>query len=107
MESVYLNDQIITEKRNLFSLTSTHDIAFNNQQYQIVLKVLDAFKGVLQVQLLKDGVLLDTQVDGMTYNENSEHNSPREQIKSFLLSFAIYGIIGGVIGLLVGIGMSV
>ena len=56
-EYVYVNDELVSEKRSM-SVLSEHEFSLNNHNYKVEFEVLDKLKGELACRLYCDGKMV-------------------------------------------------
>lgn len=94
-ETVYINDNPVSEKRNLFSTNGTHTFQHQGKQYKVTFDVTNILTGKLTCKLFIDETLQAEQTKA--YVESSTQG-----ILTFLKTFLIFVLVGGGIGLIAG-----
>lgn len=88
-ETVYLNDNPVSEQRNLTSLNSKHQFRHEGKEYRVKFAVISTLRGELECHLEVDGELLSRQTKAWI-----EDLSTRDWILK-LLPFFIVGLVSG------------
>ncbi|WP_235312412.1 hypothetical protein [Paraglaciecola algarum] len=95
LEIVYINDNPVSEKRNLFSTNGTHVFQHQGKEYKVIFETTSILRGELICKLY---------IDGKSYAEQTKAyvESSAKGAKTFLKSFLTFVVIGGGVGFLVG-----
>lgn len=91
-ESVYCDQALVSEKRNLLSLTGRHEFEQNQIKYKVAIKVTNLILGRVECCLYKNDKLIDTQTKAII-------KGPKSFFKIILGGFAV-GVILGAVGFL-------
>lgn len=95
METVYINDNPVSEKRNLCSTNGTHTFQHQGKEYKVIFEMTSILRGELVCKLYIAGKLHAEQTKA--YIESSAKGA-----KIFLKSFLTFVVIGGGVGFLLG-----
>ncbi len=60
-ETIYVNDNPVSEQRNLFNVSTTHTFKHSGKQYQVTFQVSNVFTGKVECNLFEEGQLQATQ----------------------------------------------
>ena len=96
METLYLNDNPVSEKRNLFSTSGTHTFQHQGKKYKVIFEMTSILRGELVCKLYIDGRLHMEQTKA--YLESSSKG-----LLTFLKTFLIFVLIGSGVGFLAGL----
>ncbi|MCL1147474.1 hypothetical protein AB4298_06370 [Shewanella sp. 10N.261.52.F9] len=86
-ETIYLNDEVITEKRS-FGMRSSHQFCHLGSDYEVRFKVTSLFKGTVECSLYRSGEHLATETKAFLDKDNK---SARKQIFMCFVAGLIFG----------------
>lgn len=98
MEQVYVNDQLVSEKRS-FRFKSVHNFMLGEKQASIIVAVSSIFKGPYIIEFWLDGHKVDS--DEWNYRRMIRHSKEINANKSMwqvVGTYFIYGMLGGFLG---------
>lgn len=87
-ETVYVNDNPVSSKRELLKTQSNHQFVHNGHQYQVRYHITSLMRGDLECKVLKDGALLASQSKAFL---SSSKRSWFNILKMFVVGF-IFGL---------------
>ncbi len=94
MERIYVNGELIIEKRNLTKLNPVHQFSHNGINYEIEIQSVSIKLGEIHIVLIKDGVHFQTQ---KFIALKPFRNSPLTK-KQAILNLAMWAAVGFVVG---------
>ncbi len=101
-EQVYINDQLVSEKRS-FRFKSVHHFQLNGQQASITISVGNLLKGPYTIEFWLDGTRVDS--DEWNYQRllaQAKSAHANKSLGQVMGVYFIYGMIGGFVGALFG-----
>lgn len=91
-ESVYLNNELVSEKRNLHKKSEHEFEDKNNNSYQIEISVSDLYKGSLECKVYKNDELIKTF-------KTILNTAKKKQTLSLIILIVLGGISGAIISI--------
>ena len=98
-ETIFVDGTKVSQKRSWRQL-SEHVFNYQGDSFKVTYQVLSHLKGILKVDVLKNGVLLDSEIRD-TVESLTGYQFSRKK-KNIWLEILGWGICGGLVGLVVG-----
>ena len=92
-ETIYVDNHPVSDQRNLTSFTGTHDFTVDNNEYEVIIKVISIFKGSIEVSLKCNGQIVGKESKTMLEKRNG---------KKFAKELIVLMVAGAGVGYLIG-----
>ena len=98
-ETIFVDGTKVSQKRS-WRLLSEHVFNYQGDSFEVTFQMLSYLKGIWKVDVLKNGVLLDSETRDIVESLTGYQFSRKK--KNIWLEILGWGICGGLVGLVVG-----
>ena len=98
-ETIFVDGTKVSQKRS-WRLMSEHVFNYQGDSFEVTFQMLSYLKGIWKVDVLKNGVLLDSETRDIVESLTGYQFSRKK--KNIWLEILGWGICGGLVGLVVG-----
>lgn len=93
-ETVYVNDKLVSELRNLVKRKAIHNFRVNGRKFELEVNTVSFKQGEVHFVLIKDGIHVETK----KVRISSPSNRKPFSLKNFLLTLPLYAFAGYIVG---------